>query len=121
MSFSTFKCESNEKARQKLVKNFHQSSVNEFIYDIVNLCRLLILLFTLTKRKKRSSIDLHIMRIIFFTEPSRDKWRTPLKMGNLYMNRFAIDEDAAVEVLKIFELKELSQKNNENERKEIGN
>ena len=61
------------------------------------------------------------MRIIFFTEPSRDKWRTPLKMGNLYMNRFAIDEDAAVEVLKIFELKELSQKNNENERKEIGN
>ena len=46
------------------------------------------------------------MRIIFFTEPSRDKWRTPLKMGNLYMNRFAIDEDAAFEVLKIFELKD---------------
>ena len=42
-------------------------------------------------------------------------------MGNLYMNRFAIDEDAAFEVLKIFELKELSQKNNGNERKEIGN
>ena len=46
------------------------------------------------------------MRIIFFTEPSRDKWRTHLNMGNLYMNRFAIDEDAAFEVLKMFELKD---------------
>ena len=48
----------------------------------------------------------YIMRIIFFTESSRDNWRTSLKMGNLYMNRFAIDEDAAFEVLKIFELKD---------------
>ena len=46
------------------------------------------------------------MRVVIFTEPSRDKWRTSLKMGNLYMNRLAIEEDAAFEVMKIFELKD---------------
>ena len=45
-----------------------------------------------------------MQKIILFIEPSEDAWRTPLKIGNLFMNRFAVDEDAASEILKIFEL-----------------
>ena len=37
-------------------------------------------------------------RIIIYIEPSDDKWSCPLKIGNLYMNRFAIDEEAAFEI-----------------------
>ena len=49
--------------------------------------------------------------IFLFLEPTTDKWRFPTKIGNLYMNRFAIDEKDANEILtdndnKIFELKE---------------
>ena len=33
-----------------------------------------------------------------------------LKIGNLFMNRFAVEEDAASEVLKIFELEKTSVK-----------
>ena len=43
-------------------------------------------------------------------EPSEDAFETPLKIGNLFMNRFAVDEDAASEVLKIFELGKTSNK-----------
>ena len=49
--------------------------------------------------------------IVLFLEPTTDKWRFPTKVGNLYMNRFAISENDANEILtnndnKIFELKE---------------
>ena len=37
-------------------------------------------------------------------EPNEDAWFTPLKIGNLFMNRLAVDEDAASEILKTFEL-----------------
>ena len=49
-----------------------------------------------------------MQKIVLFIEPSEEAWRTPLKIGNLFMNRFAVDEDAASEILKIFELGKFS-------------
>ena len=37
-------------------------------------------------------------------EPSDEVWSTPSKIGNLFMNRFAIDEDATHEILRIYHL-----------------
>ena len=36
--------------------------------------------------------------IIFFFEPSEKLYETPFKIGKLYLNRFAIDENAAFEI-----------------------
>ena len=43
-------------------------------------------------------------KIVLFIEPAA-RVSTPSKIGNLFMNRFAIDEDPACEILKIIELK----------------
>ena len=43
-------------------------------------------------------------KIVLLIEPENVKYSTPTKIGNLFMNRFAIDEDESHEVLKIFEL-----------------
>ena len=51
-----------------------------------------------------------MQKIVLFMEPNDDAWITPLKIGNLFMNRFAVDEDAASEVLKIFELEKTFKK-----------
>ena len=45
-----------------------------------------------------------MQKIVLFIEPSEDAWLTPVKIGNLFMNRFAIDEDVSSEILGIFEL-----------------
>ena len=45
-----------------------------------------------------------MQKIILFVEPSDNAYETPVKIGNLFMNRFAVEEDASVEILKIFEL-----------------
>ena len=45
-----------------------------------------------------------MQQIVLFIEPTAVAFETPSKIGNLLMNRFAIDEDAASEVLNIFEL-----------------
>ena len=45
-----------------------------------------------------------MQKIVLFIEPNERAYETPLKIGNLFMNRFAVDEDAASEILKIFEL-----------------
>ena len=45
-----------------------------------------------------------MQKIVLFIEPNDRAYETPLKIGNLFMNRFAVDEDAAFEILKIFEL-----------------
>ena len=50
----------------------------------------------------------NMQKIVLFIEPSDDAWRTPLKIGNLFMNRLAVEEGAASEVLKIFELEKTS-------------
>ena len=49
-----------------------------------------------------------MQRIVLFIEPTDDAFHTPLKIGNLFMNRFAVDEDAAFEILEIFELEKSS-------------
>ena len=46
----------------------------------------------------------NMQQIVLFIQPSKDAWRTPFEIGNLFINRFAVDEDAAFEILKIFEL-----------------
>ena len=43
-------------------------------------------------------------KIVLFIEPAWEAYETPSKIGNLFMNRFAIDEDAKNEILKIYQL-----------------
>ena len=45
-----------------------------------------------------------MQKIILFIDSNHWAPETPEKIGNLLMNRFAIDEDASAEILKIFEL-----------------
>ena len=47
-----------------------------------------------------------IKKIVLFIEPAQFASDKPSKIGNLFMNRFAIDEDAKNEILKIYQLKE---------------
>ena len=71
-----------------------------------------------------------MQKIILFIEPFEDAFETPTKIGDIFMNRFAIDEDASCEILKRFELAkasdEMSWPNGENyknfveERKQKG-
>ena len=51
-----------------------------------------------------------MQKIVLFIEPNDDACFTPLKIGNLFMNRFAVEEDAASEILKILELGKTSWK-----------
>ena len=48
--------------------------------------------------------------IVIFIEPSDDAFYTPSKIGHLFMNRFAIDEDAGFEILNVLELEKTSYK-----------
>ena len=50
-----------------------------------------------------------MQKIVLFIEPSEETYNTPLKIGNLFMNRFAVDEEAGSEILKIFELEKFSK------------
>ena len=36
--------------------------------------------------------------LVVLMEPSESAWQTPLKGGNMILNRFCIDEDAAIEL-----------------------
>ena len=45
-----------------------------------------------------------MQKIILFIEPFDEAFSTPEKIGNLFMNRFAIEEDGSTEILKILEL-----------------
>ena len=42
-------------------------------------------------------------KIVLFIDPAV-AWEKTSKIGNLFMNRFAIDEDAKNEILKIYQL-----------------
>ena len=60
-------------------------------------------------------------------EEQVETWLTPLKIGNLFFNRFAADEDAAFESVGVYHLQKSSwkmawtgNKEYENERKEKG-
>ena len=71
-----------------------------------------------------------MQKIVLFIEPSEDPFSTPLKIGTILMNRFAVDEASASEILKIVELEKTSHKmyyagmseykNFEEERKQKG-
>ena len=41
-------------------------------------------------------------KIVLFIERELLEWKKPSKIGNLFMNRFGIDEDAKHEILKIY-------------------
>ena len=45
-----------------------------------------------------------MQKIVLFIDPTSRAWFTPSKIGNLFMNRFGIDEDAKHEILKIYHL-----------------
>ena len=45
-----------------------------------------------------------MQKIIFFVEPSDDAFVTSEKIGNLFMNLSAIEEDSSSEILEILEL-----------------
>ena len=42
--------------------------------------------------------------IVLFIEPAKEAYSKPSKIGNLFLNRFAIEEDAKNEILKIYQL-----------------
>ena len=50
-----------------------------------------------------------MQKIVLFIEPTEQqyskKYSTPSKIGNLFTNRFSIDEDARSEMVKIVHLK----------------
>ena len=63
---------------------------------------------SLKKYKKRIKREI-MQKIVLFIEPptigsAPYEFETPVKIANLFMNRFAIEEDASFEILKIFEL-----------------
>ena len=48
-----------------------------------------------------------MQNLVVLMEPSEDAWDTPLKGGNMILNRFCIDEDAAFELSGVNYLKKL--------------
>ena len=68
--------------------------------------------------------------VILFAEAFKETWGTPLKIGDLFFNRFGVDEDAAFEMLGVYQLEKTSvkmawsrheeYKNFEKERKDKG-
>ena len=49
-----------------------------------------------------------MQKIVIFIDPSYDAFDKPFNIGHLFMNRIAVDEDAASEILAICELAESS-------------
>ena len=45
-----------------------------------------------------------MQKIVLFIEPNDDAFITPSKIGHLFMNRFAIDEEPGFEIVKVLEL-----------------
>ena len=51
-----------------------------------------------------------MQNLVVLMEPSEDAYRTPFKAGNMILNRFCIDEDAAFELSGVNYLKKSSLK-----------
>ena len=49
-----------------------------------------------------------MQNLVVLMEPTEDAWCTPLKCGNMILNRFCIDEDAAFELSGVNYLKTFS-------------
>ena len=45
-----------------------------------------------------------MQKIVLFIEQNDDAFMTPSKIGHLFMNRFAVDEDPGFEIVKVLEL-----------------
>ena len=57
--------------------------------------------FDFVQKRKMSKLT---HKIVLFIEPNDDACITPIKIGHLIMNRFAIDEDSSFEIVKVLEL-----------------
>ena len=51
-----------------------------------------------------------MQNLVFFLEPSEAAWKTSMKAGNMWLNRFLIDEDAAFELSGVNYLEKASGK-----------
>ena len=49
-----------------------------------------------------------MQNLVVFMEPSEDAWSNSLKGGNMILNRFCIDEDAAFELSGVYSLEKTS-------------
>ena len=49
-----------------------------------------------------------MQNLVVLMEPSKEAYETPLKAGNMILNRFCIDEDAAFELFGVNYLKKSS-------------
>ena len=49
-----------------------------------------------------------MQKIVLFVEPSYQSFWKSANIGDIFMNRFAIDENASCEILKSFELGKIS-------------
>ena len=62
-----------------------------------------------------------MQKIVVFIENDFLELNTPSKIGNLFLNRFAIEEEANTEVLKIFKIDfEICQNGSVQKLSEIG-
>ena len=50
-----------------------------------------------------------MQNLVVFMEPSENAYSTPLKGGNMILNRFCIDEDAAFELSGVISLTKTSE------------
>ena len=51
-----------------------------------------------------------MQKLVFFIESNGKDYNLGSNIGNLYMNRFSIDEDAGHEIVKIYEVEGLRLK-----------
>ena len=61
-----------------------------------------------------------MQKIILFIESSDVAYRQPISIGNLYLNRFTIDEDYASEIINIYQLQKVPRYLNKKEREQKG-
>ena len=45
-----------------------------------------------------------MQKVVLFIEPSDDAFMTPEKIGQLFMNRIAVDEDASFKILDTYKI-----------------
>ena len=60
-----------------------------------------------------------MQNLVYLMEPPRAEYDTSLKAGNMYLNRFCIDEDASFELSGVYNLKKPSNKVTDEIRKVI--
>ena len=60
--------------------------------------------------QKRETMSKVMRKVVLFLELSENEFQTPSKICHLFMNRFAVDDDASFEILNIFELGKTSEK-----------